>query len=65
MDPQIDAGTLEAACKMAFGALQTLAAELKSDIVALYTLIITANFPGSTQKFNWCNVSLVPNCDQF
>jgi hypothetical protein len=36
MDPQIDAGTLESAFKMAFDALQKLAAELKSDIVALY-----------------------------
>jgi hypothetical protein len=36
MDPQIDAGTLESAFKMAFDALQRLAAELKSDIVALY-----------------------------
>jgi hypothetical protein len=36
IDPQIDAGTLESAFKMAFDALQRLAAELKSDIVALY-----------------------------
>ena len=36
MDPQIDAGTLESAFKMAFDALQKLATELKSDIVALY-----------------------------
>ena len=36
IDPQIDAGTLESAFKMAFDTLQTLAAELKSDIVALY-----------------------------
>jgi len=36
MDPQIDAGTLEAAFKTAFDALQTLAVELESDIVALY-----------------------------
>ena len=36
MDPQIDSGTLESAFKMAFDALQRLAAELKSDIVALY-----------------------------
>jgi hypothetical protein len=36
IDPQIDSGTLESAFKMAFDALQRLAAELKSDIVALY-----------------------------
>jgi len=36
IDPQIDAGTLESAFKMAFDALHRLAAELKSDIVALY-----------------------------
>lgn len=36
IDPQLDAGTLESAFKMAFDALQTLAAELKSDIVTLY-----------------------------
>ena len=36
IDPQIDAGTLESAFKMAFDALQRLATELKSDIVALY-----------------------------
>jgi hypothetical protein len=36
IDPQIDAGTLESAFQLAFDTLQTLAAELKSDIVALY-----------------------------
>jgi hypothetical protein len=36
IDPQIDPGTLEAAFKIAFDVLQTLAAELESDIVALY-----------------------------
>ena len=35
VDPQIDAGTLEAACKLAIDALQMLAAELKCDIVGL------------------------------
>ena len=34
IDPQIDADTLDAAYKMAFGTLQTLASELKSDFVA-------------------------------
>jgi uncharacterized protein len=53
MDPQIDAGTLEAACKMAFGALQTLAAELKSDIVALYNFNHYGKLPGEVfKKFN-------------
>ena len=36
IDPRIDEETLDTASKMAFGALQTLADELKSDIVALY-----------------------------
>jgi hypothetical protein len=36
IDPQIDAGTLAAAWILALGALHTLAAELKSDIVAFY-----------------------------
>ena len=53
IDPQIDAGTLEAACKMAFGALQTLAAELKSDIVALYNFNHYGKLPGEVfKKFN-------------
>jgi uncharacterized protein len=50
MDPQIDAGTLEAAWKMAFGALQTLAAELNSDIVALYNFTHDSNLPGEVFK---------------
>ncbi|MDQ1333982.1 MAG: hypothetical protein QG552_932 [Thermodesulfobacteriota bacterium] len=53
IDPQIDAGTLEAACKIAFGALQTLAAELKSDIVALYNFNHYGKLPGGIlKKFN-------------
>src|SRR4030042_1335861 len=53
IDPQIDAGTLEAACKMAFGALQTLAAERKSDIVALYNFNHYGKLPGEVfKKFN-------------
>ena len=36
IDPQIDEDTFDAACKIAFSAMQMLAAELKSDIVALY-----------------------------
>jgi len=53
IDPQIDAGTLDAAFKMAFGALQTLAAELKSDIVALYNFNHYSKLPGEVfKKFN-------------
>ena len=36
IDPGLDAGTRDAACKMAFGQLQTVAAQHKSDVVALY-----------------------------
>jgi len=53
IDPQIDAGTFDAACKMAFGALQTLAAELKSDIVALYNFNHYGKLPVEVfKKFN-------------
>jgi len=53
IDPQIDEGTLDAACKMAFGALQKLAAELKSDIVALYNFNQYGKLPGEVfKKFN-------------
>ncbi|MBP1752353.1 MAG: hypothetical protein H6Q57_1189, partial [Geobacteraceae bacterium] len=52
-DPQIDEGTLDAARKMAFGALQTLAAELESDIVALYNFNHYSKLPGEVfKKFN-------------
>ncbi|MFI5294845.1 MAG: hypothetical protein ACHQ0Y_07455 [Thermodesulfovibrionales bacterium] len=50
VDPQIDEATLDAACKMAFGALQTLAAELKSDIVALYNFNHYGKLPGEVFK---------------
>ena len=36
IDPHIDESTFDAACKTAFASLQTLAAERKSNIVALY-----------------------------
>jgi uncharacterized protein len=36
IDPDIDEGTLDAACTLAMSALQTLAAELKSDLVVFY-----------------------------
>jgi hypothetical protein len=53
IDPQIDAGTLEAAWKLALGALQTLAAELKSDIVAFYNFNHHGKLPGEVfKKFN-------------
>ena len=50
IDPQIDAGTLEAAWKMALGALQTLATELKSDIVAFYNFNNHGKLPGEIFK---------------
>jgi hypothetical protein len=53
IDPQIDEVTLDAACEMAFGALQTLAAGLKSDIVALYNFNDYGKIPGDVfKKFN-------------
>jgi hypothetical protein len=53
IDPQIDAGTLEAAWKMALGALQTLAAELKSDVVTFYNFNDHGKLPGEVfKKFN-------------
>lgn len=53
IDPQIDEGTLDEAFKMAFGALHTLAAELKSDIVALYNFNHYSRLPGDAfKKFN-------------
>ena len=50
IDPHIDQGTLDAACKMAFGALHTLAAERKSDIVALYNFNQYGKLPGEVFK---------------
>ena len=53
IDPHIDEDTLDAACTMAFSALQTLAAELKSDIVALYNFNQYGKLPGEVfKKFN-------------
>jgi len=53
IDPQIDEGTLDEACKMAFGVLQTLAAERKSDIVTLYNFNHYGKLPGEVcKKFN-------------
>jgi hypothetical protein len=54
IDPQIDEGTLATAYKMAFSTLQTLAAELKSDILALYNFNQYGKLPGEVFKeFNW------------
>ncbi|MCE5274693.1 MAG: hypothetical protein LLG43_06125 [Deltaproteobacteria bacterium] len=50
VDPQLDGGTLDAACKMAFGALQRLAAELNSNIVALYNFNHYGKLPGGVFK---------------
>ena len=53
IDSRIDEGTLDAACKMAFAALQTLALELESDIVALYNFNNYGKLPGEAfRKFN-------------
>ena len=53
IDPHIDEGTLDAACTMAFSTLQTLADELKSDIVALYNFNQYGKLPGEVfKKFN-------------
>ena len=46
MDPQIDAGTLEAAWKMALDALQALAIGLKSDVVVFYNFHDHGKLPG-------------------
>ena len=50
IDPQVDASTLESAFKMAFDALQTLAVELESDIVALYNFSDCGRLPGEVLK---------------
>ena len=53
IDPHLDAGNLDAACTLAFGAVQTLAAERKSDIVALYNFTQYGKLPGDVfKKFN-------------
>ena len=50
IDPQMDADILDSACKMAFGALQTLAAELKSDFMALYNFNHYSKLPEQVSK---------------
>jgi hypothetical protein len=53
IDPAIDAGTLDAACILAFDAVQTLAVELESDMVALYNFKQHSNLPGEVvNNFN-------------
>ncbi|OHB33542.1 MAG: hypothetical protein A2X84_14545 [Desulfuromonadaceae bacterium GWC2_58_13] len=53
IDPQIDGGTLDAAYKMAFSTLQTLAVEHKSDMVALYNFNRYGKLPEEVcNKFN-------------
>jgi hypothetical protein len=53
IDPRIDEETIDAACKMAFAALHTLATELKSDIVALYNFNLFGKLPGEVfNNFN-------------
>ena len=53
IDPQIDEGTFDAACKMAFSALQMLAAEHKSDIAAFYNFNQYSKPPKEAfKKFN-------------
>lgn len=53
IDAQVDAGTLEAAWKMAMGALQALATELKSDITAFYNFNHHGKLPGEVfRSFN-------------
>ena len=53
IDPQIDGVTLDAAYKMAFSTLQTLAVEHKSDMVALYNFNRYGKLPEEVcNKFN-------------
>lgn len=53
IDPQIDQCTLAEACSMAIGALQTLAIERKSDIVAFYNFNQYGKLPEEIfKKFN-------------
>lgn len=53
IDPHIDEATLDEACKLAFGSLQTLADDRTCDIVALYNFNQYSNLPGELfTKFN-------------
>jgi len=50
LDPQVDADTLKAAWEMALGAVESLATELKSDIVAFYNFSQHCKLPGEVFK---------------
>ncbi len=50
IDPHIDEDTIDAACKMAFNTLQTLASELNSDIVTLYNFNHYSKLPKHVSK---------------
>jgi hypothetical protein len=53
IDPHLDAHTLEAAWEKALGALQILATESKSDVVAFYNFNHHGKLPGEVlEKFN-------------
>jgi hypothetical protein len=53
IDPQIDVDTLDAACETALGALQKLAAELRSDFVAFYNFSRNSRLPEQvSSQFN-------------
>ena len=53
IDPQIDQVTLDEAYKIAFSTMQTLAAEMKSDLVALYNFNHYSKLPREVfKKFN-------------
>lgn len=53
IDLHTDQGTLDAACKMAFGALHSFSAERNSDIVALYNFNQYGKLPGEAfREFN-------------
>jgi uncharacterized protein len=53
IDPNIDEDTLDVAYKMAFGALQILAVDLKSDMIAFYNFNQYSKLPGEVfKKFN-------------
>ncbi|MGO9378097.1 MAG: hypothetical protein ACLPN1_01740 [Dissulfurispiraceae bacterium] len=53
IDPQIDQVTFDEACKIAFSTMQTLAVELKSDLVALYNFNRYSKLPLEVfKKFN-------------
>jgi hypothetical protein len=60
IDPHIDEGTLDTACKMAFGALNTLAVELESDIVALFNFNHFSTLPD--EVFNQFNLVQYRSC---